>query len=387
MDPNRTGDAARVRGAGGADTGPLPQPGASDAGQPTTYIVHEIPPEIRPIEPPAGYGYAGYGGTYAGAPPAPPTPPPASAVPYAYPQRVRRPHRSPVLGPLLLIGAGVVFLLNNVGVLPWSVWETLGRLWPLILIAIGLDLVLGRRSPALSLVVVLALVAIAVTTIYYGGLPGGKMQSSSLNVPLNGATAATVRIHSGVGSLNVDSAGETSALATGTLEYYDNSTAPSQDVSRDGQTVTLDLSQEGRGFNFSMFGENHAPHWNISLNRNVPLDLQVSQGTGSLTLDLEKLQVKSLNVEGGVGNTSVTMPAGGQVSASIKGGTGNIEVIVPKGAKARFSVDNGLGHVTADSTFTHTGNTYTTSSYTSTAPDRLDITINHGVGNVDIRSK
>ncbi len=54
--------------------------------------------------------------------------------------------RASALGPLFLITVGIVFLLNNLGVLDWSIWQSLVRLWPILLIAAGLDLLIGRRS-------------------------------------------------------------------------------------------------------------------------------------------------------------------------------------------------------------------------------------------------
>ena len=54
--------------------------------------------------------------------------------------------RGSLVGPMILIALGVVFLLNNLGILPWSIWEVILRLWPILLIGIGLDLLLGRRS-------------------------------------------------------------------------------------------------------------------------------------------------------------------------------------------------------------------------------------------------
>lgn len=47
------------------------------------------------------------------------------------------------LGGLLLVGLGFLFLLSNLGYFSWG---TLGRWWPLVLIAIGLILLL-RRPP------------------------------------------------------------------------------------------------------------------------------------------------------------------------------------------------------------------------------------------------
>lgn len=139
----------------GAATGPLPARDSPEiGGQPTTYA----PPEI---------GYQGnVYPVYAVPPSGAPTPPVQSAVSGRAVSRGRHRHSTSLLGPLLLIGAGVVFLLNNLGVLPWGVWETLGRLWPLFLIAIGIDLVVGRRKPLISLLIILGLVVVGVALVY-----------------------------------------------------------------------------------------------------------------------------------------------------------------------------------------------------------------------------
>ena len=52
--------------------------------------------------------------------------------------------------PILLIGVGIISLLVTFNVLPSISLRALIRLWPLILIIIGLQLIFGRRSPAVS---------------------------------------------------------------------------------------------------------------------------------------------------------------------------------------------------------------------------------------------
>jgi len=54
--------------------------------------------------------------------------------------------RARLVGPVVLIGLGVIFLLNSLGVLAWSVWEVIFRLWPVLLIAAGLEIILSRLS-------------------------------------------------------------------------------------------------------------------------------------------------------------------------------------------------------------------------------------------------
>ncbi|MGD9675637.1 MAG: DUF5668 domain-containing protein [Candidatus Bipolaricaulia bacterium] len=44
--------------------------------------------------------------------------------------------------PLLVLGAGVVLLLNTLDVVTWAVWQEIARFWPVLLIAIGLSAIL-----------------------------------------------------------------------------------------------------------------------------------------------------------------------------------------------------------------------------------------------------
>ncbi len=44
--------------------------------------------------------------------------------------------------PFLVLGAGVVLLLNTLDVVTWAVWQEIARFWPVLLIAIGLSAIL-----------------------------------------------------------------------------------------------------------------------------------------------------------------------------------------------------------------------------------------------------
>lgn len=44
--------------------------------------------------------------------------------------------------PTLVLGAGIVLLLNTLNVVSWAVWEDIARFWPVVLIAIGLSALL-----------------------------------------------------------------------------------------------------------------------------------------------------------------------------------------------------------------------------------------------------
>lgn len=79
--------------------------------------------------------------------------------------------RGSIAVPLLLIAAGVILLLNNLGRLPWAVWDLLAKLWPVLLIALGLDILFGRSALRWALGIALAvLVAVAVILALRGPL-------------------------------------------------------------------------------------------------------------------------------------------------------------------------------------------------------------------------
>jgi hypothetical protein len=324
-------------------------------------------------------------------------PPPYQQAPYppqaAPPPPASLPRRAPlggsIVGPILLIGAGVLFLLNNLGIVDWAVWGGLWRLWPLALVAIGLDLLFGRRRPWLSTLIVLLLLAASLGLLFYTGFgSGGKLNTYDLNVPVAGAKTANVDINFGTGDLNLDSRAGSEDLATGSLEYYSDNGAPS--VRLDPNTDSTDLSiRSNESFHFGLFnmGSARAPHWDVHLNPALPTNLKVDLGAGNTVLNLSDIKLLGLTVDGGAGNASVTFPAVTQTTVStIDGGVGNLTLHIPKGTEARITVDSGIGNVHVDSRFVKLGSdpdVYITAGYDAT-PDRLDLRVDAGVGNIDV---
>jgi hypothetical protein len=84
--------------------------------------------------------------------------------------------RSRFFWPLVVIVVGVLLLLQNLGQLPAGLWPLLVQLWPAGLILVGLDLLIGWRSPAAArlAVILTGLImagALLWATLYLGRLP------------------------------------------------------------------------------------------------------------------------------------------------------------------------------------------------------------------------
>ncbi|MEA1964768.1 MAG: DUF5668 domain-containing protein [Candidatus Aerophobetes bacterium] len=98
---------------------------------------------------------------------------------------------------LIVILIGLILLANNFGILSWGIWCHLIRLWPIILIAVGLDLILRTTSLSylriLPLLLIIAVICLAVYIYQVQGnryrfyyFFGKKTQNIELNQAGNG---------------------------------------------------------------------------------------------------------------------------------------------------------------------------------------------------------
>lgn len=311
-------------------------------------------------------------GTYhrAAAPPPPDTP--------------RRHRPRGIVGPTLLIGAGVLLLLNTTGLVAWDLWMVLWRLWPVILIAVGLEILVGRRSLAGS-----ALVAAAMLVVMIGGawaLASGMTPATqeSIAQPRNGVTRADVTISPAAANLLIAAGSDSTMLVTGTIDRARGERL-SQDYQGNGGVGTYTLkTDEARGmpFGVSSRGTNDLS-WDLQLARDIPLALTINSGVGKATIDLTGLQLTALDVNTGVGQTIVTLPAQGRFSAKVDAGVGEAIVRVPAGMAVRVKISAGLGNTDVPSSYTRQGDWYVSPGYDG-ATNRIDLDISGGIGRVAV---
>lgn len=305
---------------------------------------------------------------------------------HALPEKA--PQRGGIVGPVLLIGAGLMFLLNNLGVLSWDVWGELLRLWPLLLIAVGLDLLIGRRSLLGSLLVVLLLFAAFAAAIWWAGgwvgpASGVALEGQALSQPLGEASRARVELGMGVGTLRLSAQPEPGALISGAVAQ-----GPRDEIRRDfsiaGDTATFKLqSVQQRGWPFAFGPRREALVWDLRLNPQVPIDLDVSTGAGTATLDLSRLNLSGLNVNTGVGATTLILPRAGVLRASVNGGIGETTITIPAGVAARIAAQAGIGRVNVLGTFDRQDARYVSPGYAS-APNRVELEIKGGIGSITV---
>ena len=78
-----------------------------------------------------------------------------------------------ILGGTIFISLGVILLLNNFSVIPWSIWNYLIVFWPVIFIFIGLDLISSESwvlkiiTSTIGLLIVLFIISYSLFEVDY----------------------------------------------------------------------------------------------------------------------------------------------------------------------------------------------------------------------------
>jgi hypothetical protein len=301
------------------------------------------------------------------------------------PQRPTR--HGNLVGPTILIGLGVVFLLNNLGWLGWEVWGPLLRLWPVLLIAAGLDLLVGRRSVLASALIVLVLLGIMGAAIWWSGAwwPGGvPVTDETISQPLSGATRADITIGMGAGTLRLQGLDDSTDLVHGAIMR-----APRGQLTRNfsvsGGTAFFTLQSRGSAGVLLPLGNERADQsvWDVRLNQDVPTTLKVDTGVSVATLDLAQLQLTDLQLSIGVGKTTLMLPAHGRVQARITGGIGETSITIPAGVAARIAIEPGLGRLRVQGDYPRQDKLYLSPNY-ETAANRVDLQVSGGIGSITI---
>lgn len=277
------------------------------------------------------------------------------------------PYRS-LFWPIVLISVGLVWFLANINVLPAMNALALLNLWPLLLIALGLDLIFGRRSPIVGLLIGLGTVgaAVAILLAVPNLAPSVQTRTEQFNQPVGQSTSASVQIEGASQPVTIRALNDSANLFEGSIGH----SGVMDFLVSGADEKQISLRQRG-GMNepFS-FTIPEMLKWDIGLNSIVPVALSYHGASGSARLNLTGLQLTGLNVEGGSGSLDISLPAAAKsypvtytgrsgslsmdlpadtdLNVRLRGGSGSLSLRLPANAPLRIEVkENGSGSFSA----------------------------------------
>jgi hypothetical protein len=253
----------------------------------------------------------------------------------------------PNTGAWILIGIGIFLLLANLGII-----AGLSRLWPLILIVLGLWILSGRGTRV-------------------------ETKHERFTAPVENAKSARVKLNLSVGDTTVTPLADTEQLIDADINYLGEVHFATQGDSE--KFVSLGQTENSwsafmNPVNWTWFGRRPDTDlsWRIGLNPSIPTDLDINGGVGRCRIDLSAMNLTALDVSGGVGEINVTLPAkNDHLDGRIQVGVGKLDINIPQGLTANLRVKGGVGE-----------------TIISTASDAaVRIMAKTGIGDVDMASR
>jgi hypothetical protein len=292
---------------------------------------------------------------------------------------------------LFLISLGSVPLLVRTGAIDAATLAGAWRLWPIILIAVGIGLLAGRTQVALVGTVVTAIILgiAAGAALATGGSWFGWLGDCSIGATTNAQidrsgtfqSPATIRIDQDCGNLQLSS----QAGSDWSLHADYRGSPPIVAASGD----QLEVRWPDRG------ASRHA-QWNLKFPSALVSDVDLRANAGSGTVDLSGARLASfiaeinafdLSVDAGGGSIDridLTMNAGrsrivlgpGSVSGSLSVNAGAIDLCVPAGSQLRIRLTDQLTFAQNldDRGFVKSGGTWTRSG--GDPASLIDLTVN-----------
>lgn len=248
--------------------------------------------------------------------------------------------------PILLVGVGIVWLLSNLGIIQAINIGSILKLWPLILIVLGLDILFSRRYPWIGavagLLAVFGVIAFLVAGPQLGFDTGPVTQTETFSTEVKGVQSAEYNFDTSSSPVDIHALDENTSdliLAEvthrGTMQF---------DVS--GSTdKTISMSETFENdtwFYWDMSFDQ--TKWDIGLAPDVPSEVLLNGGSGSIDMDLSGVELTSLRTDLGSGSTDITLPETSEpYTAEIQSGSGSVRLDLPDNTSLTVQIDAGSG--------------------------------------------
>ena len=292
----------------------------------------------------------------------------------------------------ILILLGILFLGKEWGWFNIN-WHEISRLWPLLLIYLGLIALLGKTNSSAT-VITIVLLCVAIPTVLVRSCQekvGTAFNKNGIDIDIDdddddnddfdkddkdedtSFKGSNQRLNSPMNA-NIKSASfnfsggaaefEISGTSNDLVEADANLTFGNISLKKTGDSTnpTVDFALRGKKNNIN-FNDDNDNKINLKLNPTVLWDMNFEFGAGKADFDLSEYKVKNLSIKTGLTETDVKL--GDKVDnleVKIESGLTDIEFQIPESVGCRIDIDGGLNEKDFDGFFQRNGH-WETSNY------------------------
>lgn len=339
---------------------------------------------------------------------------------------------------LVIILVGVILLLNTLNILEWSVWYNILRLWPLLLVSLGISLIFRRRLSWLAPLVILVGLIIGAGASYMGidlHLEGKivtemetlqreiimvpaieEMEQDSLEDTTIGEIATespeateiedleteteieaiqekpeeketqmvsqiqkvNLHLNYDVGTFTLEST--TDLLYQCQVHYRYPAFKPIEKYSISNDEANVDIYHESVS---DQSLRNPSNKIDLKLNQELIYDIQIKTGATNVDYDLSRFKVENFSIESGASNINI-IASQYNTDISIDSGVSKIDIGIPESVGALVRLDTGISMKELDTNFKEQeSNVYISENY-DTSEFQVNITIDAGLSQINI---
>lgn len=250
--------------------------------------------------------------------------------------------------PMIFIGVGTAWILYNAGIFTGEHLSVIFKLWPLLLVAIGLDLLFGRTSPSRGATIGLAFVGFILALMYVGpSLNLGsnvEYQHWTYDIPLEDLDHLTLKLEAGIDTVNISPLEDSNNIVESDIWYLGELDVDT--LSQEGEAL-MSIKQEGVSLPFGITANDQGNRgWDIGVHPSASLAIDFEGGIGETTMDLSPFNLTSVELNLGVGALDITLPAPRQsYTVDINGSVGETVIDVPEDIALQVVVSTSIGSV------------------------------------------
>jgi len=291
---------------------------------------------------------------------------------------------------VLFISIGIVLLLNNLDYVGWSVWAKILSLWPVLLIAIGIELIFKKTflsfltilSPILIILAVLGPVWTSYTEWRGDYLVKGYKWSEPWDEKVK---KAYLRIDLKAGDLDVSS--DSVNLIDADLDYWTRKPYTSYRYSEEDSLALIRIKETRKDWKDWIWKGWREKKWRVNLSNKVPFDLKLYSKASSAYLSLSDILVEELYLDLKVTDLKLKLGKKDYTKIKIESDASKIKILLPSESGIKIDSDATLlsTDFSGDISIYSEGDKYRSANY-QTSPYKIDLQLDGAVSRLKVET-
>jgi len=253
---------------------------------------------------------------------------------------------------LLFIVLGGLVLINNFTTM-FMDWATIWKLWPLVVILLGLSILIKHKygksvvAGLAAIILAFAIFASFKTAAHFvnndfridlGDDAKHEIVNSEFTEQFDSTLKyATLNFEAGAGTFNISDTTENLITAT-TIGHKNNYKLTRVDTDS-SSIIEFDMGDKA----IFRFGDDYKNTVDITLNSKPVWDMNFDVGAASMDFDLTKFKTKDVSVD--MGAAAINIKLGdlfSETKLSVDAGASDINIFIPKGSGCKIVTDGAL---------------------------------------------